>query len=87
MLELETDDILDRALLRAKHAKQAGTLPAPEYYRLQSRVDSLKKLAFVEEYERGQDQETYEFMKYKVAAEVGGPEEKEAFRLYEKQRI
>ena len=34
VLELETADILDRALLRAKHAKQAGTLSAPEYYRL-----------------------------------------------------
>ena len=26
-------------------------------------------------------------MKYKVAAEVGGPEEVEAFRLYERTRI
>ena len=26
-------------------------------------------------------------MKYKVAAEVGGEEEKEAFKLYEKTRI
>ena len=31
--------------------------------------------------------ETYEFMKYKVAAEVGGPEEVEAFKLYERTRI
>ena len=29
----------------------------------------------------------YEWMKYKVAAEVGGQEEQEAFKAYEKMRI
>ena len=34
-----------------------------------------------------QDPATYEWMKYKVAAEVGGIEEKAAFQLYEKVKI
>ena len=29
----------------------------------------------------------YEWIKYKVAAEVGGQEEQEAFKLYEKNKI
>ena len=48
---------------------------------------SLKKLRFTDEYERLQDRETYEYMKYKVAAEVGDSEEQEAFKLYEKTMI
>ena len=47
----------------------------------------MKKLRFTEEYERLQDPDTYEWMKYRVAAEVGGSEEREAFSLYEKTRI
>ena len=47
----------------------------------------MKKLKFTEEYEKLQDVETYEYMKYKVAAEVGGPEEVEAFKLFERTRI
>ena len=44
-------------------------------------------MRFVEEYEHHQDKETYEWIKYKVAAEIGGQEEKEAFSLYEKIKI
>ena len=47
----------------------------------------MKKLRFTEEYERLQDHDTYEWMKYKVAAEVGGAEERAAFQLYEKTKI
>ena len=54
---------------------------------MEQKVAALKKLRFTEEYERLQDVETYEFMKYKVAAEVGGAEEVEAFKLYERTRI
>ena len=54
---------------------------------MEQKIASLKKLRFTEEYEKLQDRETYEFMKYKVAAEVGGPEEVEAFKLYERTRI
>jgi hypothetical protein len=43
------------------------------------KVDSLKKLKFTDDYERLQDPASYEWMKYKVAAEVGGPEEKAAW--------
>ena len=65
----------------------AGAISAPDYWRLEGKVSNLKKLRFSEEYERLQDRETYEYMKYKVAAEVGDAEEKEAFKLYEKTYI
>ena len=87
LAERETEDILDRALLKAKHSKEAGRLSAPDYRRLESKIDSLKKLRFTEDYEKLQDRETYEFMKYKVAAEVGDTEEIEAFKLYEKTMV
>ena len=79
--------MLDRAALRAHHSKVNGVLPAPEYHRIVAKIDSLKKLRFTEEYEKLQDPSTYEWMKYKVAAEVGGIEEKSAFQLYEKVKI
>ena len=87
LAERETEDILDRALLKAKHSKEAGRLSAPDYWRLEGKIDSLKKLRFTEDYEKLQDRETYEFMKYKVAAEVGDTEEIEAFKLYEKTMV
>ena len=87
LAERETEDVLDRALLKAKHAKLSGVLAAPEYYRIYEKVESLKKLRFVEEYEFHQDKAMYEWIKYKVAAEIGGQEEQEAFALYEKIKI
>ena len=75
LAERETEDVLDRALLKAKNAKLNGVLPAPEFHRISEKVDSLKKLRFVEEYELHQDKAMYEWIKYKVAAEIGGPEE------------
>ena len=73
--------------MKAKNAKETGALPAPEYYRISEKVDALKKLKFVEEYEYTQDKATYEWIKYKVAAEIGGQEEREAFSLYEKVKL
>ena len=87
MAERETEDVLDRALIKAENSKLNGALSAPEYYRIEEKIASLKKLRFTEEYEKLQDPETYDYMKYKVAAEVGGPEEVEAFKLYERTRI
>lgn len=87
MAERETEDVLDRALIKAENSKLNGTISAPEYFRIKEKIDSLKKLRFTEEYEKLQDPEVFDYMKYKVAAEVGGPEEVEAFRLYERTRI
>ena len=87
LAERETEDVLERALLKAHHSKLNGAISAADYYSVEQKIDSLRKLRFTEEYERLQDVETYEFMKYKVAAEVGGPEELEAFKLYERTRI
>ena len=87
MAERETEDVLDRALLKAHHSKLAGAISAPDYWRLEGKIANLKKLRFTDEYERLQDRETYEYMKYKVAAEVGDAEEVEAFKLYEKTMI
>ncbi len=71
--------MLDRAQLKAWHSKINGVLPATEYHKIIAKLDSLKKLRFTEDYEKLQDPATYEWMKYKVAAEVGGVEEKAAF--------
>ena len=80
-------DVLDRARLKAFHSKQNGVLPAPEFHKIDAKIDSLKKLKFTDEYEKLQDPATYEWMKYKVAAEVGDHEERAAFELYEKVKI
>ena len=79
MAEREELDILDRASLRAYHSKINGVLPAPEFHRINAKIESLQKLRFTEDYEKLQDPATYEWMKYKVAAEVGGIEEITAF--------
>ena len=87
MAERETIDVLDRAEIKAYHSKKNGLLSAPEYHRIVAKVDSLKKLRFTEEYEKLQDPMVYEWMKYKVAAEVGGDEEKAAYDMYNKVKI
>lgn len=87
ILEVETHDILDRALVRAKANKELGAIDAPTYYMIEDKINSLKKLKFTQEYEQMQDRDTYEWMKYKVAAEVGGDAEREAFKLFEKLKI
>ena len=46
--ERETENILDRALLRAQHNKINGVISAADYHRIAGKVDSLKKLAFTE---------------------------------------
>ena len=85
--EINTADPLDRALLKAHHSKLSGAISAVAYHRIADKVGALKKLRFTEEYERLQDPATVEYMKHKVAAEVGGPEEREAFLLYSKAKI
>ena len=87
LAERETEDILDHALLKAEHAKLNGVLPAHEYHKIAEKVAALKKLRFVEGYEKLQDHQTYEWIKYKTAAEIGGEKEQEAFALYEKIKI
>ena len=82
--ERYTECPLDRAVLKAWNAKMLGALSAPDFYRLETKVKALKKLKFVEEYEYLQDKETYEWIKYKVAADIGGEQEKEAFYMYDK---
>ena len=87
ILEIETADILDRALVRAKANKELGAIDAPTYHLIVDKVASLKKLRFTQEYESWKDKDTYEWMKYKVAAEVGGEQEREAFALFEKVKV
>ena len=69
--------------------KHTGVFPEQvlnwEY--IEDKIQSLKKLRFTQEYEQLQDRDTYEWMKYKVAAEVGGDAEKEAFKLFEKLKV
>ena len=86
-MEIETADILDRALVRAQANRDLGAIDAPTYHMIADKVASLKKLKFTQEYESWKDKDTYEWMKYKVAAEVGGEQEREAFRLFEKMKV
>ncbi len=72
--EKETPDALDKALVRALAKKKEGLIDAPTYHTIEDKIYSLKKLIFTEDYEKWQDKEVYEWMKYKVAAEVGGEE-------------
>ena len=52
LAERETEDVLDRALLKAYHSKLNAAIPAAEYYRVEEKINSLKKLRFTEEYEK-----------------------------------
>ena len=65
---------MDRALIKAKANKDLGAIDAPTYYMIEDKIKSLKKLKFTEDYEHWKDKDTLEWMKYKVAAEVGGQE-------------
>ena len=51
ILEIETPDVLDRALVRAKANKELGAIDAPTYFMIEDKVKSLKKLKFTQEYE------------------------------------
>ena len=74
MMEIETNDVLDKALVKAKANKAIGAIDAPTYHIIEDKINSLKKLKFTQEYESWKDADMYEWMKYKVAAEVGGEE-------------
>ena len=74
LLEATTVDVLDKALVKALANRREGVIDAPTYHLLESKIKALKKLKFTEEYEQWKDKDTYEWMKYKVAAEVGGEE-------------
>ena len=58
--------------MRAKANKELGAIDAPTYHMIEDKINSLKKLKFTQEWESWKDSDTYEWMKYKVAAEVGG---------------
>ena len=65
---------MDRALIKAKANKELGAIDAPTYHMIVDKVHSLKKLKFTQDYESWKDKDMLEWMKYKVAAEVGGDE-------------
>ena len=50
--EKETQDILDKCLVRAKAKKELGHIDAPTYHIIADKIDSLKKLKFTEDYEK-----------------------------------
>jgi len=64
--------VFEEALVRAKANKVLGAIDAPTYHMIEDKINSLKKLKFTQEWESWKDSDTYEWMKYKVAAEVGG---------------
>ena len=46
ILEIETHDVLDKALVKAKANKAIGAIDAPTYYIIEDKINSLKKLKF-----------------------------------------
>ena len=72
--EIKTDEILDKALIKAQANRRLNVIDAPTFHMIEDKLKSLKKLKFTEEYESWKDKDIYEWMKYKVAAEVGGEE-------------
>lgn len=72
--ERSTIDILDKALVKVEANYREGVIKAPQYYLIKDKIMALKKLKFTEEYEAWKDPDMLEWMKYKVAAEVGGDE-------------
>ena len=69
---MATEDILDKALLKLKANLEENLIDSPTYFKTVEKINSLKKLQFVQDYELWKDKDAYEWMKYKVAAEVGG---------------
>ena len=67
-------DILDKALYQALYNYQRGVTDASTYFKTKDRVKSLKKLRFTENYCKFHDEITFQWMKHKVAAEIGGAE-------------
>ena len=82
-----SNDILDRAESRAIGNMRYGNITAAEFYKIKDKIDALRKLRFTEGYDKFSDPEMYMWMKYKVASDVGGTKEREAFKLYEQTMI
>ena len=82
--EMLEEDILKKVVIRAKANLNSKSIDMPEYFKILDRVDQLQKLQFVEEWAL-HEPEVYEWMKHKIAADVGGTREREAFHLYESQ--
>ena len=80
--ELLCTDVLKKAMIRAEANAYSGKITMAEYFTIKDKVDSLKKLQFSEEWKL-HEPEVFEWMKHKIAADVGGTEEREAFHLYE----
>jgi hypothetical protein len=51
VMKIETNDILDKALIKAKANKAVGAIDAPTYYMIEDKITSLKKLKFTQEWE------------------------------------
>ena len=83
---LETD-ILQRALIRAESRVNKNVMELAEYYKIVDKVDTLKKLRISDLRDKLHDPKMYEWMKYKVAADIGGTAEREAFQMFEKLEI
>ena len=64
--------MLDKSLVRLLANKNEGIVDAPTYYMIYDKLMALKKFKFTKEYEQWKDKEMYDWMNYKVAAEVGG---------------
>ena len=57
------------------------------FYKIKDRVNQLRKLELSEDHDKYHAPDVYEWMKYKVASDIGGVEEREAFEMFERMQI
>ena len=80
--ELE-EDILDKLMVRTYAQKEFAEIDQSTYMQRMNRLDQLKKLEFTREWEALEDPTVYEWMKLKLASDIGDAREAETFAQYE----
>ena len=81
---MQAEDVLDKCLFWAQSQVKAGEMEVAHFYKIKDRVNQLWKLELSEDHDKYHAPDVYEWLKYKVAADIGGVAEREAFEMYER---
>ena len=84
--EMMATDPLERITISAQANLNSGEIDEVEFHKILDRVQTLTKLQFAADM-RLHDNDTFEWLKYKVASDIGGTPEWEAFALYERMQV
>ena len=71
--ELRTDDVLEKATLRALGNLKIGEITYAEFYKIKAKIDDLKKIRFAEHYDSS----------VKLESDISTTKEREIFKLYD----